>query len=328
MAFFALGQVLSTGGAAEQALESFGEARRRFQVLADRENRLAALMAAAAIDESGQCLRALGWLDEAAAAYRERIRIAEQLGDRRGAAVSKANLGNVHLLQRRFDEALRSHYEARKTFENLGEPGVVSGAWHQIGIVHQEAGRHDDAEEAYRKALAIRVREKDPREADTLNQLGSLSLRMGRSEDAAVFFRQAAHRFRRLSNRANEGRARSNLANTLLRLKNYDEARREIVTAIEAGAPYGHAAQLWKSWNILHRIEKAAGRTQAAAHARQKALDAFLEYRRAGREPRTGRPTLRSRSPGPQIRKRPRSEGLAGSASQPSRRAASIRGAR
>ena len=101
------------GGAAEAALAPLGEAQRRFQALADAGNTGAAQMASAAITETADCLRDLGRLDEAAAAYQEAIRRDEQLDDRRGVAVSKGQLGTVRLHQKRYQEALEAYTEAR-----------------------------------------------------------------------------------------------------------------------------------------------------------------------------------------------------------------------
>ena len=40
----------------------------------------------------------------------------------------------------------------------LDEPGTVAVTWHQTGMVYQEAGQPEAAEDAYRKSLAIAVR--------------------------------------------------------------------------------------------------------------------------------------------------------------------------
>jgi len=45
-----------------------------------------------------------------------------------------------------------------------------------------------------------------------------------------------------------------------------------------------HAAQLWFTWNILYRIEKAENNPQAAAAAKAKAAVTYLAYRRDGGE--------------------------------------------
>jgi hypothetical protein len=107
---------------------------------------------------------------------------------------------------------------------------------------------------------------------------------LDRPEEAAAFHRQAADRHVEIGDRAGEGRARNNLAITLRRLGRLDEARRELRRAIECKAEFGHAAEPWKTWNILADIETDAGQPAAAASARAKALGAYLAYRRDGGE--------------------------------------------
>ncbi|HEV3468406.1 MAG TPA: TIR domain-containing protein [Pyrinomonadaceae bacterium] len=283
MAHFSLGRVLRFGGAAAEALPLLAEARRRFEALARDGITTAARMAAATLTESGNCLKALGQLDEAAAAYEECVRRAEELGDQRGAAVAKGQLGSVRLWQRRYSEALAAHEEARRTFEGLGEPRSVAAAWHQTGLVHRQAGQYEQAERAYRQSLAIEVQQRNAAgEASSLNELGSLYGTMGRLEEAVKCFRQAADIRVRLQDQHKEGLVRNNLATVLLMLKRYDEARREVLRAIECKEPYGHAATPWTTWDILHGLESAAGDAEAAARARRRAVESYLAYRRDG----------------------------------------------
>ena len=44
----------------------------------------------------------------------------------------------------------------------------------------------------------------------------------------------------------------------------------------------------WKTWHILYDLEQASGNPQASLEARQKALDAYLAYRRDGGENHSG----------------------------------------
>ena len=83
---------------------------------------------------------------------------------------------------------------------------------------------------------------------------------------------------------ANEGSARSNLAIALLQLRRLDEARLEILRAIECKTQFGHASEPWKSWSILADIETDTGNTAAAAEAKGKAIACYLAYRRDGGE--------------------------------------------
>jgi len=284
-AHFFLGRVFKEGGASQQALGPIEEARKRFQALADRGNKRAAIMVSASLTEKGGCLRYLGRLDEAAAAYEEGIKIDEALGDTRGAAVGRGNLGTVRMHQGRFQEALEAYEAALKAFEALQEPGSVATAHHQIGIVYEKAGDFDRAEAAYKNALRIFVQQKnDAGQASSLGQLGNLYDRMGGLEEAVVFYSQAADKRVTLKDVAHEGFTRNNLAATLIKLKRYGQARQEIRRAIECIEPYGHAAQPWKAWAIFQSLEEAEGNTGASASAREKAIELFLSYRRDGGE--------------------------------------------
>ena len=94
-------------GEAQAALGPLDEARTRFQLLADAGNRGAAQKASVCLTERADALLDLGRLDEAAAAYEEAIKLAQQRGDPRDVAVGRFQLGTVRLLQSRYPEALR-----------------------------------------------------------------------------------------------------------------------------------------------------------------------------------------------------------------------------
>jgi len=282
-AHFILGRTLKNNGAAEDALMPLSEAQRRFEALADSGDKAAEHMVHGTFTETGDCLVALGRLDDAVGAYEKYILRAPSLGDLRGAAVTKGQLGNVRFLQKRYKEALEIYAETREAFAALGEPRGVAGAWHQIGMVYEETGQFEPAEQAYLQALAIRVRESDlSGEAFCLGQLGNLHSRMGRLEEAATFYRQAAEKHVRTGDLANEGRARGSLARTLIDQRRYDQGRQELQWAIECLEPYGHATEPWKAWSLLEDLERATGHAEAAQAARQQAIETYLAYRRAG----------------------------------------------
>jgi len=291
MAFVLLGGVLKAGGGAQQALPLLQEAGRRFEAIANKRPGVGAeRMASVSLTEQGDCLLLLGRYDAAAAAYEESIRKAEKRGALRDVAVGKGQLATVRRRQQRYAEALEAYKEARDTFSRLNEPGMVSIAWHLIGIVHEKAGQPEAAEEAYNQSLAITVRLGNQAEqASTLGQLGNLNVDvLQRPEEAVAFYQRAAEIYGEIGNLAKEGITQSNLAATLSKLQRLEEARQAIRRAIDCKAPFGHAALPWTSWAILADIETAAGDCAAAADARQQALDAFLTYRRDGGENQSG----------------------------------------
>lgn len=286
-AYWLLARVLHSAGGAEQALPLLDEARQRFEAITKASyNKDGKSMASKCVSAQGDCLLALGRLDDAATAYEEAIRRAEELGAKRSSAVGKGNLGTVRLYQHRYPEALAAHAEARERFLQLKEAGSVATSWHQTGMVYQKAGKPELAEEAYRKALTIKVQRDDlVGQASTLNQLGSLYANVpGRIEDAAAFYREAADKFFDSGDKAKEGGVRSNLGKTLSELGRHGEARLEIRRAIDCKKPFGHAAEPWTTWAVLATIETDAGQPVAAAQARAKAIACYLAYRRDGGE--------------------------------------------
>jgi len=286
-----LGRMLQVAGGAEPALPLLEEARHRFEsIAASAENQAASRMASVCLAEKARCLIVLGRLDEAASACEENIRRAEQLDDERQVAVGKSQVAAVRLRQRRHAEALVAYAEARERFARLNEPSNVAVAWHQIGCAYQEAGQPQAAEDAYRESLTIKVRLNDTiGQAGTLSQLGSLyDDALGRPDEAARYYRQAADTYVAGGDLAGEGGVRNNLAATLRRLHLLGEARREIRRAIECNAQFGHAVQPWKSWAILAAIESDSGDGTAADEAKAKAIASYLAYRREGGENHSG----------------------------------------
>ncbi|MGD0774121.1 MAG: tetratricopeptide repeat protein [Candidatus Solibacter sp.] len=277
-----LGRALRTSGAAEEAVAHLDVARERFQNLGERR------MANVALAEKANCLRDLGRYDEAAAAYEEAIRIGEELGDPRSIAAGKNQLATVRMLQERYPEALDLYHGVRNIFKQLGEPASVATIWHLIGMVHEKTGQYDVAEKAYQESLKLNVQTANrPGEASTLNQLGSLYSLVARREEAVRFGRQAAEVSMELKDLRGEGVTRSNIAGELITLKRYDEARQELLRAIECKKPFGHVAQPWKTFAILSNLERAVGNEPEARKARNQAMQAYLAYRRAGGESQT-----------------------------------------
>jgi tetratricopeptide (TPR) repeat protein len=284
---FLLGRVLNALGSPEQALPLLNRAKTGFEAVGQCQPGCGAeRMASVASAERGDCLIALGRLDEAATIFEESICRAAQRNDIRDCAVGEFKLAAVRELQSRFTDALEAYGKAREKFGELDEPYSVAVTWHQSGVAYQRAGQSEAAEDAYRRSLAIKTRYGSAiSQASTLVQLGTLyDDALNRPEEAAAFFRQAADTYANAGDQANEGKARSNLALALLRLRRHDEARQEIVRAIERLVSVGHAGEPWRCLGVLAEIEAGAGNAAAAEETKGRAVESFLAYRRDGGE--------------------------------------------
>jgi tetratricopeptide (TPR) repeat protein len=160
-------------------------------------------------------------------------------------------------------------------------------------VVHQEAGDYEGAEAAYRRSLEIETQNNNRvGQAGSLSQLGNLyDDNLKRPEEAVTFYRQAADIFVETRDLRYEGMVRNNIADTLRNLKRYDEARAEIMRAIECLQEFATVG-VWVSFGILQKIEEATGNPTAASAAWAQARDAYLAYRRQGGYANQGSGTL------------------------------------
>ncbi len=279
-----LGRILKAGGASASALPYLQAAQQCFAALGESGAR----MAAVCLTEQGDCLRDLGQWDQAAEAYEKSIRLGEKLKDLRGIATGKFQLSTVRMQQQRYEEALAGYHEALNLFDQLNEPSSVAAAWHQIAMVYRRQQHYAPAEHAYKQSLAINSQQGNRAgEAITLLELGNLYHDWGSLEQALTCCQQAADLYVALQDLRYEGITRNNIANTLIGLGRYEEARIELQRAIECKKAFGHVPQPWTTWDILYDLETACGNTQAAQAARQQAIQAYLAYRRDGGQTNT-----------------------------------------
>lgn len=282
-----LGRARKMGGDSGAALTDLAEAERRLERLALTGDANAAIAATVSRLDQAECLMHLGRLSEAASLYEQTIEESEQQNNPRSATVGRGELADVRRRQGRHGEALQAYAEARDTFEQLGEPYSVAVIWHRTGIVYQQAGNDMEAEQAYLEALRIRTQIGDRvGQADTRVELGNLYGQKNRYEEALRFYGEAAVIFGELRDLASEGRVHNNAAGSLLALQRYDEARRELMRAIECNLPFGHVSEPWNAYELLRQLEEAEGNVSATQEARAKAIQSYLAYRRDGGESR------------------------------------------
>jgi tetratricopeptide (TPR) repeat protein len=281
-----VGRALKEAGRASEALPSLRQAEQSFTELAGAGDQDATRMLLVVATECGDALRDLGRLEQAAESHQKAQGIAERLGDLRSAAVSRAQLGFVRLLQGRLRDALDVYEQSRQTFEALREPQAVAISWHQIGMVHEAARRWDLAEAAYQNSLHIKVELGDKRgQAATLSQMGNLYRESGLPEQAAQLHRQTATLREELGDAFRQARSLKNLADTLRALGRLDEARETATWAARLEAPFGFTAEPWKTWDILRNIETTAGHPDAVVAAGSRAMELYAVYRRKGGAP-------------------------------------------
>lgn len=282
-----LGRILHTGGRPAEAELTL---RRALEVVAaliaaEPENKGYLRHTFVIQTELGDALTGLGSYTEAQQSYEEVIRIAQQLGDTRGAAVAAGQLGSLALRQRDYAEATRRHQQARQQFQELGEPAMEAVAWHQLGMVAQEQKQWAEAGRCYRESLAIRERIGNPGgAAQTCNQLAIVAKGAGRLDEAERWYRRAIELDEKLNNPHGIARGLNNLADLLLdqarggRTERLAEARALAERSLALREQLDLSSAPWTAHYILAGIAELAGDSAAAQGQRRRERATFAAF--------------------------------------------------
>src|SRR5262249_16125853 len=142
-------------------------------------------------------------------------------------------------------------------FQQLGEPAMEAVAWHQLGVVFQEARRWDEAERHYRESARIKEQQGNLAGASqTWNNLANASVSTAKPEAAEGWYRKAIEADRKLGNPKELAPDLSNLANLLQNLPGRLAEARQLAEeglAIDKTLDPS-AAEIWNTYNILAEI--------------------------------------------------------------------------
>lgn len=275
-----IGRILQMAGQPGPAEAALQQALAVVEALlsADPENKGLLRHRSAIHTELGDALADLGRYAEAKTAYEERVKIAQQLDDKRGAAVVSTQLGTLALKQRDYPEAARRYEEALTAFQALGEPAMEAVAWHQLGRVAEEQGQWAEAGRCHRESLAIRERIGDVGgAAGSCNQLANMAQLAGRPAEAEGWYRRAIELHERLNNTQGIARGLNNLATLLLSQARAGQGGRLAEARGYAERALKLLEQLdlfdvhWFNQGVLAEIAELEGQAaEAAAHRRQE----------------------------------------------------------
>nr|CAA6813254.1 MAG: Unknown protein [uncultured Thiotrichaceae bacterium] len=282
IAYLKLGQLLVQNISIDRAVSVLTKAKKRFGKIstvgsqAERNTNVA-------LSELAECYHKQGKRQLAEETYHKAIIFYEKTNDLACIARTKNKLSFCKLDLNKQSEALQLSNDALVIFDKIGDISGVASSWHYIGMCCRSMRHFTGAESAYKEAIKIHNKlDEQSSEASDYGDLGNLYVEQDQMEEALNCFRTSARISKAIGDNFQEGISRSNSGCCLLRLRKNNEARSELLLAIECKQAFGHSAEPWKTWSILYDLEQASGNPQAALEARQKALDAYLVYRRDG----------------------------------------------
>ncbi|MEK7468919.1 MAG: tetratricopeptide repeat protein [Planctomycetota bacterium] len=155
---------------------------------------------AAAFNNMGNALRALGRADEALAAYRASLEIDRRTGDRAGIASGLNNVGNIHRARGELDAAEGPFRQALALRREIGDQAGVAACLGNLGNLEGQRGRTGPSLGWYEEGLALARKSGDrPATAALLNnlawargELGDLSGALADSEESISIRRETS----------------------------------------------------------------------------------------------------------------------------------------
>ena len=177
-----------------------------------------------------------------------------------------------------YTDALAVHGHARRAAVRAGDLAGESGALTNLGTAHGQLGRHDQAIEYFREALARSQQAGDfMGQGRALGNLGLVEQRLGRYGSAATYYRRAHATFGQAEDRTGQAFALTGVGFVEQRLGRYQPAadlhRQALAVYRQVGSRDGEAHVLTN----LGDIEQRLGRYGAAAEHFRQALSLTRE---------------------------------------------------
>jgi tetratricopeptide (TPR) repeat protein len=193
--------------------------------------------------------------------------------DRMNCQKALAKLGNTALAIEHFQKALNI---ARKKGDKQGE--VIS--LEALGVIFTDINlqNYDQAFEYYRQVLVI-VHDSGERwkEANTLNQMGTVSSGLGHHTQALDYHQQALSIAREIKSRPLEGMTLSNLGIVYAFLKNEMQMMKFFLESLEIFRELGNKLQEGAVWVSLGNAHDRSGDYQRSVKFHETSLEIFRE---------------------------------------------------
>jgi tetratricopeptide (TPR) repeat protein len=215
---------------------------------------------------------AQGRYEEAEKMYQESLKLAKELGDKSGIAITLHQLGMIHQDQGRYEEAEKMYQESLKIAKELGDKSGIASTLHQLGNIHYAQGRYEEAEKMYQESLKIKEELGDKSGiASTLHQLGNIHQDQGRYEEAEKMYQESLKIKEELGNKSGIASTLHQLGNIHYAQGRYEEAEKmyqeSLKLAKELGNKSGIAITLGQMGRIFHAQENYKEALRCYLHA-------------------------------------------------------------
>lgn len=237
----------------------------------------------AAKDDEGivKALYELGWLvgyimrdhERGERYFQDSLRIARNIGDKRGTAWALNGLGVLAHWRQHHMEAIEYYEESLQLAREIGDQIRIAGALNNLGLVKKELGEYDEARHRFEESLEIfRAIGNRAGMTSPLTNLGDLFGKLGQHDDAREYYTEALVIHKEIGNRAGIAGTLSGLG-SLARLQGeYEEARQRFVESLMISKEIDYRTGIAMSLEDLALVARYQGNYTEAKQRLQEIL--------------------------------------------------------
>jgi len=205
--------------------------------------------------------------------YEQSLKIAEELGDRAGVALSLGQIGNIYQDKGDYAAALEKYEQARKVFEEIGDRKNAAGVLHQVGMIYHAKGEYAAALEKYEQARKVFEEIGDRKSASaTLHQVGMIYQDKGEYAAALEKYEQSLKIKEELGDRAGVALSLGQIGNIYQDKGDYAAALEKYEQARKVFEEIGDKANVAKALHQVGNIYYLKGDYAAALEKYEQSL--------------------------------------------------------
>ncbi len=215
----------------------------------------------------------LGEIKKAIECYMQALKIAKDLGDKKGEENSLGNLGLAYIQIGQVDKAIQNYEQALQIAEEIGDIRGKGNSLGNIGLAYNQLGKIEKAIQYYKKALEIASKVGDKRgEGSHLGNLGNVYADIGRVEKAIEYYKKALKIAREIGDRRGEEGRLGNLGNVYIQLGKTEKAIQYYEKALEISKEIVDKKVEGNSLGNLGNAYIQLGKTEKAIQYYEQAL--------------------------------------------------------
>lgn len=209
----------------------------------------------------GNVLKYLGEYSLAIESYNEALQNYSAVIDTTGIASSYDNIGIVYDLQGNYKTALEYYFKSLRLREAVGDTMELVNSMCNIGVMYYYLADYEKARQYQQKNLELSVMIKDLRgEGIAYNNLGSISEKQGKTDEAITHYLNAIKIFEHSGERHALTDAHVYLANLLLSQGTHHEAKLHLEKALALGREIQYKQGIANAFlglgNLAHQMKE------------------------------------------------------------------------